>query len=180
MNPSTASNRLVGTRVRQRSIRNNSVRRGTAAVQFAFALTLIFLMFVAAVEYSRVHMLQHTVHDAAYRAARAAAAPGCGANDARSAAADYLARAGVRFANITVSPDPILENTPSVRVQIGLPVPQNSWVMPRLMQGQTLYGDATLLTDRPARIQRQGLSELSIPRLDERDRGSLLRQLGSE
>lgn len=161
MNLSNASNRLVGTRARQTRLGAKSVRRGIAAVQFAFALTLIFLLFVGALEYSRVHMLQHAVHDAAYQAARAATAPGCGADDARSTASAYLARVGVRFANITVSPDPVLESTPSVRVQIGLPVPQNSWIMPRLMQGEVLYGDATLLTDRPASIQRRGLPELS-------------------
>lgn len=134
-----------------------AARRGAAAVQFSFALTLIFLLFIGAVEYSRLHMLQHTVHDAAYQAARAATAPGCGANDARSAAADLLNRAGVRFANITVSPDPILDSTPRVQVRIALPVPQNSWVMPRLTQGKVLHSEVTLLTDRPAQIQRHGL-----------------------
>lgn len=140
-----------------RDLGRPAARRGVAAVQFSFALTLIFLLFIGAVEYARLHMLQHTVHEAAYQAARAATAPGCGANDARSAAADLLNRAGVRFANITVSPDPILESTPSVRVRIGLPVPQNSWVMPRLAQGKVLHSEATLLTERPAPIQRNGL-----------------------
>lgn len=170
MNRPTVSSRLVEPGARRRGHRNHRERRGIAAVQFAFALTLVFLLFVGAVEFSRVHMLQHTVHDAAYQAAKAAAAPGGGVHDARSTAADTLARAGVRFANITVSPDPILESTSVVRVQIGLPVPQNSWVMPRLMQGEVLHGDATLLTDRPASIQRQGLAELSAPPLGERGR----------
>lgn len=154
MNLPLAYNRVLG---------RHAARRGAAAVQFSFALTLIFLLFIAAVEYSRVHTLQHTLHDAAYQAARAATAPGCGANNARSTAADVLSRAGVRFANITVSPDPILESTPSVRVRIDLPVPQNSWVMPRFTQGTVLHSEATLLTERPAHIHRAALPKLPPP-----------------
>lgn len=138
-------------------------RRGATSVEFAVCLPILILLIMAVVEFSRLGILRHAADNAAYEGARNAIVPGGSVEDANAAALNLLNRTGVKFANITVSPDPILETTTSIQVRVQVPVAQNSWVLPTFFQGANLSSEVTLLTERTPLVQAQGLPEPPPP-----------------
>jgi len=121
-----------------------STREGTAVVEFALVVPIVFILFFAAVEFSRVAMIRHTVDNAVYEAARAAIVPGATAADAQAEARRVLSAVGVVVPTITVTPSRIDRATPMVSVRISVPINANSYVPPQYFAGRSITRELTL------------------------------------
>ena len=100
-----------------RHLRRES-RRGVVAVEFALTAGLAFLFFIAAMEFSRVAMLRGTIDNAIYEGARVGIVPGATAGDVEKKVRDILGFSLVSVADISVQPNPILFDAPSISVQV--------------------------------------------------------------
>jgi Flp pilus assembly protein TadG len=132
-------------------------RRAVTAVEFAIVVPIVVLLFLASVEFARFSMLRHVIDNASYEAARWVVVPGANVDEAKERALAMLDVLGVRNAEITVSPSPILETTPAVTVRIDVKTLDNQWIMP-LYTGEVLArSETTLLTERVPIIQVEGV-----------------------
>jgi Flp pilus assembly protein TadG len=113
-------------------------------VEFALTVPLLFMIVFAAIEFSRVNVIRHTVDNAAYEGARDGVYPGATAADVRATAQSILNAVGTAGAVITVTPSNIQENTPEVTVRVEVPLDQNGWIFPSFFAGRTLTGSSTL------------------------------------
>lgn len=130
-------------------------RRGAASVEFAVTFMVLFLIFCVVVEFARTNIVRHTVDAATYEGARAAIIPGATANDALVTAQQILAAGKIKSATITVTPNPILENSNTVTVQIQAPLNANAWITPRFFLNRNVQSSCTLITERIPVIQAQ-------------------------
>lgn len=119
-------------------------RRGVAAVEFAVVAPLAFLLFFAAYEFSRMNMIRHTLEMAAYEGARRGMVPGATAQDATKRAQQVLSAIGTRSANIVVTPSQLTAQSPTISVDISVPLDDNSWVVPNFLRGIILERTFTL------------------------------------
>lgn len=138
-------------------------RRGATAVEFALVLPVLFLFAVGIVEFSRVSMLRHVVDNASYEACRAVIVPGANVTEAEAAAGEILQRFGIRDATITVSPNPIGEETAAVTVLVEAPALTNGWGLDRFTGGVKLASTTTLLTERSPTVQATAVPEPPPP-----------------
>ncbi len=94
------------------------LRRGATSVEFALVfpvfLTVNFFFFEA----WRFQQFQETVDQAALETARAAVVPGATVADARDRGSNLLQAVGAESAELTISPDPITEDTDQVTVTV--------------------------------------------------------------
>ncbi len=119
-------------------------RRGAALVEFALVVPIVFILFFAAVEFSRVAMVRHTVDNAVYEAARAAIIPGGSVADALAEARRVLGSVGIASPSISVTPARIDRLTPDVTVRITVPMNANSYVPPQFFAGSLITREVTL------------------------------------
>jgi Flp pilus assembly protein TadG len=119
-------------------------RRGTAVVEFAFAAPVLFLTIFTSIEFARVHMIRHTVGNAAYEAARRGIVPGVTASDVRDEANLLLSSASIANATVTVTPSTIQPTTPEISVSISVPLNDNGWIAPLFFGGKTVAATTTL------------------------------------
>lgn len=125
-----------------------AARRAVAAVEFAISLTVLMLFVFVGFEFFRASMLRHNADCAAYEAARRAIVVGASNANAVAMANDYLARVGVAPTSVTVSPNPIDENTTQINVEVRIAMNNNSWVVPSFMNGKVIVGRSRLMTER--------------------------------
>ncbi|MFO0923757.1 MAG: TadE family protein [Pirellulales bacterium] len=118
--------------------RIHSNRRGAAAVEFAMTAGLAFFFFFAALEFCRVSMMRHTVQNALYEGARMGIVPGATASDVENKAQSILSSIGVRDAQIDVTPDPILIDSPEVTVRIQMALDRNLYAPSFFFKGLNL------------------------------------------
>lgn len=119
-------------------------RRGAVLVEFAVCAPIIFAVIFASFEFCRVNMIRHTMDNAAYEGARQAIVPGATDQTARDAAESLLAILSVRDSTVTVSPTPILPQTPQVTVTIDVPLQRNTWGAPLFFNRKSLTTSCTL------------------------------------
>ena len=119
-------------------------RCGATLVEFAIVVPMIFILFFASVEFSRVAMIRHTIDNAVYEASRKAIVPGGTASEAQTEARRALTAIGVVGASIEVLPNRIDSSTPQVTVRITVPVDRNSYVPPQFFAGRSLVRELTL------------------------------------
>lgn len=119
-------------------------RRGATLVEFALVVPIVFLLFFAAVEFSRVAMIRHTVDNAVYEAARVAIVPGSTALDAQNEARRVLSSVDVNLPSIVVTPSRIERTTPEVSVRVTVPLNANSFVPPQFFAGRSITRELTL------------------------------------
>ena len=131
---------------RPRATRN---RRGAAAVEFAFAIAILIMVVFASIEFVRLNMLKHSVDHASYLAARKGIIIGANVNDVKAKAEDHLALFGVTNATVTVTPNPIKDDTDIVEVNIDVPMSGNTWISPVYFNG-TMSGRSRMLAERAA------------------------------
>ena len=124
-------------------------RRGAAAVEFAFAISILILIVFASIEFVRMNMLAHSINHASYLAARKGIIIGSKANDVVSEAETHLALFGVTNASVSVSPSPIKDDTQVVEVVIDVPMSGNTWIAPAYFNG-TMTGKTRMLAERAA------------------------------
>lgn len=92
-------------------------------------------------------MLRHGAAHAAYVAARSGIVPGASVSKVGSVAQTHLNAAGIRNATVLISPNPILEDTAVVDVQVTVPLGDNSWLVPRYFS-PSIVSRARLMTER--------------------------------
>lgn len=124
------------------------VCRGAAAVEFALCAPILFMMFFAALEFSRVHMLRQSVENAVYEGSRRGIVPGATADDCRAAAQLILNTVSANDAQIDVSPAVLDDDVPEVTVSIEVPMDSNSWVTPLFFSGKKIAGSMSLRRER--------------------------------
>ncbi len=100
-------------------------RRGGVTVEMALTVGLAFFFFFAALEFSRVAMIRHTVDHATYEAARIGVVPGATVAQIEAKARQVLGTAFMRRLEISVTPNPIQPTSKSVSVSIAVPLDQN-------------------------------------------------------
>ncbi len=124
-------------------------RMGAVTVEMALTVGLAFLFFFAALEFSRVSMIQHTVAHALYEGGRQGIIPGATAQKVRDTASSILATIGLSEATITVTPAAIDNATPEITVRIQLPLDRGLFAPAIFFVGKTF--------DRSLTMQREGI-----------------------
>jgi Flp pilus assembly protein TadG len=127
---------------------SRQVRRGTATVELAITVGLAFFFFFAALEFSRVAMIRHSVENALYEGARKGIVPGTTPTEIRTAATGILRTVGISGASIDVSPATIQNDTPEVSVRIRVPLDRGLFAPAFFFLGKSL--------DRTMVMQREG------------------------
>jgi Flp pilus assembly protein TadG len=117
-------------------------------VEFAICAPILFLIFMAALEFSRVNMIRQSVENAVYEGSRRGIVPGATADDCRTAAQNVLGSIAVRGATINVAPAVITPDTSQVTVSVAVPINSNSWVAPLFFKDKTLSNSMTLRRER--------------------------------
>lgn len=118
-------------------------------VEFAIVLPVFLLLVFASIEFSRMNILRHAVENASYEAARVGICPGASATQVETAAANYMQNViHAHGTVVTVTPNPIVDDTDAVTVRVQLPLDQNSWVAPTFSAGKSIVSDCTLRTER--------------------------------
>ena len=137
-------------------------RDGATTVEFALAASILILLIFGGIEITRVSMLRHTVDHAAYLAARHAMIPGVDMQDVEDIALGHLQTIGVHSATVTITPNPIVEDTTSVAVSVDIPVASNSLVIPQFVSG-SINGQSRLMTERAPMVMAASLPEPPPP-----------------
>ena len=119
-------------------------RRGATMVEFALVVPIVFILFFAAVEFSRAAMIRHSIDNAVYEAARIAIVPGGTATAAQVEARRILSAVGVVRPSIVVTPSQIDRQTPQVTVRVTVPMDANSYVPPQYFAGRSITRELTL------------------------------------
>lgn len=127
----------------------DTTRRGATLVEFALVVPILFVLFFASVEFSRVAMIRHTVDNAVYEAARTAIIPGGTTTAAQDEARRILTVVGIINPSIEVTPSPLTRSTPQVTVRIAVPINSNSYVPPQFFAGRSITRELTM--------QREGI-----------------------
>lgn len=129
-------------------VRNRRLRKGATLVEFAITVPILFLVVFAAIEFSRVNTIRHSVANAAYEGARRGIVPGATETDARDAALAILTAVCVRDAVVTMNPSVIAEDTSEITMTIDVPLDQNGWITPKFFAGDVLTSSCTLARER--------------------------------
>lgn len=129
------------------TIGNRKRRRGAAAVEFAFAISILLLVVFASIEFVRLNMMEHSIDHASYLAARKGIIVGATVADVQAVAENHLLLFSVTGAEITVSPNPITDESTLIEVSIDAPMTGNSWVSPLYFNG-TMRGRTRMLAER--------------------------------
>ncbi|MCU0711598.1 MAG: pilus assembly protein [Pirellula sp.] len=102
-------------------------RTGATTVEFAFVLPVILVMFLGAIEVTRLNFLRQTALNAAYEGARACIVPGATPADGQAEAMRLLTAVSAhRGATVNVNMQQAVVN-----VTITIPLSQNSWGLGR-------------------------------------------------
>jgi Flp pilus assembly protein TadG len=116
-------------------------RRGAAAVEFAIVAPLFFLLIFGMIEFGRAVMVQQVLTNASREGARIAVLDGTTGTEVHTAVDNYLQRANITGATVTVNPNPpstAVYGAP-VTVSVSIPFRQVSWLpSPIFLGGSTL------------------------------------------
>jgi Flp pilus assembly protein TadG len=108
--------------------RQRASRRGTAAVEFALTVPILLLFLFATLAFGRYNMIQQTVNNAAFAAARHCIVPGATVADGQTAGAKVLSEGFVTGGSVTITPNPITTTTAQVTATVTAPISSNLWV----------------------------------------------------
>ena len=101
-------------------------RSGALTVEMAMTLPIFFMILFGCYEICHANMLQHAAESAAYEAARAGIVPGASETRCKNSATLVLRSMGIRKFDITVSPSKIQTTTPTVEVEVRVPMTGNT------------------------------------------------------
>ncbi|HJT33266.1 MAG TPA: TadE/TadG family type IV pilus assembly protein [Pirellulales bacterium] len=125
----------------RRRTKRYGLRRGAAAVEFAFVAPAFFLVVLGVIEFTRAMMVEELLTNAAHEGARAGVLDGAQDTDVDNAVNNYLSAAGISGATTAVSPDPP-SSAPygqSVTVTVTIPYKSVSWLpVPKYLGSTTL------------------------------------------
>ena len=115
-------------------------RAGATTVEFAFVLPVILVMFLGAIEITRLNFLRQTALNAAYEGARACIVPGAAPADGQAEAMRLLTAVSAhRGATVNVAMQQSLVN-----VTITIPISQNSWGLGRFATNANIVRNFSL------------------------------------
>lgn len=117
-----------------------SRRYGATTVEFALVAPIVFLLFLGAIELTRLNFLRHTAANAAYEAARASIVPGSNIEDGIDEAMQLLTIAGAAQ-NSTVN---VIGAPEAVTAVVTVPVDQNSWGLGRFTRNMNVVQTCVL------------------------------------
>lgn len=103
-------------------------RRGTTMVEFAMCFPVLLGFLFAIIEFSRVLQVQHTVRLAAFEGARAGVSLDSTTATVQARVLSSLAYTGVTNPTITVVPNPLTYNSPTITVTVSAKPAQNAWM----------------------------------------------------
>jgi len=126
--------------------KTNQVRTGAVTVEMAMTVSLAFFFFFAALEFTRVSMIRHTVENALYEGGRQGIIPGATASEVQTTAARILRTIGITGATISVTPSRIENSTREIAVRIQLPLDRGLFAPAVFFVGKSL--DRTLVMRR--------------------------------
>ncbi|MFN9911010.1 MAG: TadE/TadG family type IV pilus assembly protein, partial [Pirellulaceae bacterium] len=129
-------------------LQKHSRRLGAVTIEMAFVLPLVFLLFLGGIEMARLQMIRHLADNAAYEAARNVMVPGASVAEAEKVANDIMKVAGISGAKITVTPNPIKEDTKIVKVSLQIPAKSNLWTAATFGEYVNLGTEISLMTER--------------------------------
>ena len=124
--------------------RRRNDRTGAVAVEMALTLPLLFFIVFTSIEFSRMNVIQHTVDNAAYEAARRGIVPGATEQDVDDVARSIMRTCGARGVEVTVNPSNIQLDSPEITVTVAVEADQNGFLAPRFFRGESLIGRSTL------------------------------------
>lgn len=123
-------------------------RRGAATVEFAVTAGVLFFFVFAALEFSRIYMIQNTASIAAYEGARRGLVPGSTHQRIEAAARKWLNDVALSDATVTISPSVITDTTPEVTVEVGVPLASNAWITPMFRSDMIISSQCSLKRER--------------------------------
>lgn len=124
----------------------SAIRNGAVTVEMALTVSLTFFFFFAALEFTRVSMIRHTVENALYEGGRQGIIPGATASEVQATSARILRTIGITGATISVFPTAIDNSTREIAVRIQLPLDRGLFAPAVFFVGKTL--DRTLVMRR--------------------------------
>ena len=105
---------------------------------------ILFLLFFAALEFTRVAMIRHTADNAVYEGCRVGIIPGATSAEVRAKTEEIMATLGVTSVNVDVLPAAINRDTDEVTVSIAIPLDENSYVPNQFVAGRSVTRTLTL------------------------------------
>jgi len=123
-------------------------RRGAALVEFALMAPIMFMFFIACIEFSRANMLRNSMSIAAYEGARKGIIPGSTAAQVEATARASLASAGIVPESVVVNPAVLTQTTPVVTVTITALGSKNLWISPMFTKGMKLTKSSSLSREK--------------------------------
>ena len=108
-------------------------RRGVSAVEFAMTLPILLALVFGAYEISRANMMMHTIEAACYEGARLGIVPGATPEECIAATQLVLGTAGIRNAQITVTPENLRNESDNISVSVTASFRDNTVLAPFFM-----------------------------------------------
>lgn len=109
-------------------------RRAAVAAELAITIPVVLTVFLGAIEITNLNFIRNTSNDVAFRVAREAIVPGADVNALESDGASFLASLGITGATVSSNQTP----EGMLRVEVSVPVDQNSWGMLQFAAGDTV------------------------------------------
>ena len=129
--------------------KRSAQRRGTAAVEFAFAAPALLLIIFLSCEFARMSMLRNLAQDAAYEACRFGMVEGATDEEAEAKAQsvmDMLAADGVEV--VINDGLGITSNSQVIKVDVSIDMQDNAFVIPWLFTGKFINATMELRMER--------------------------------
>ena len=134
--------------MKKRSCPARRDRGGAVVLEFALCAPLLFLIFFAALEFTRANMLRQSIENAVYEGARRGIVPGATVDEVVAEAQSVLNAVATRNASVTVSPTVITADTLEVTVSVSVPLNDNAWITPKFLKDRLLTSSLTLARER--------------------------------
>ncbi|MGH7193509.1 MAG: TadE/TadG family type IV pilus assembly protein [Candidatus Saccharimonadales bacterium] len=121
-----------------------SDRRGAATVELAFCLPVLFIFVFAVLEFSRNLQLHQTIREAAFEGARAGIALDASTSDVTNAATAITNISAIQNPTISVMPNPLNYNSPTVSVTVSTTPASNGWFLKFFNSSSVISATITL------------------------------------
>jgi Flp pilus assembly protein TadG len=124
-----------------------SVRKGAAALEFAVCLPVLVLIVLGSIELTNFIYLKQSLTSAAYEGAREAVRRDATDASVTTVAQSVLAARRIAGATVRVSPGTRTNTGSLLTVEVSAPSSANRILVPRIVQGLTAQGFATMMKE---------------------------------
>lgn len=130
--------------MRTRSNHRPSNRIGATVVEFALTVPIVLAFTFAAIEFSRVVMIRHSVDNAVYESARIGIIPGGSADEVREVVDRMLGVINVDDYLVEIVPTTLDTDTPEITVRVSVPLDNNTYLPAQFFAGKSVRRELTL------------------------------------